>query len=83
MATLLLFSSPFFWQARLQGLSASTPGLAVVLIYLSWRHLPSHSVFPRIYVIVPIGFLFLVVTIEIRSMAIGRGLDLGGALTWS
>ena len=39
-------------------------GLAVVFIYFTWRHLPSHSVFPRIYVYVPVGFLSLTAILE-------------------
>ena len=39
-------------------------GLAVVFIYFTWRHLPSHSVFPRIYVYVPVGFLSLTTILE-------------------
>ena len=36
----------------------------VVFIYFTWRHLPSHSVFPRIYVYVPVGFLSLTTILE-------------------
>ena len=39
-------------------------GLAVVFIYFTWRHLPSHSVFPQIYVYVPVGFLSLTAILE-------------------
>lgn len=38
--------------------------LAVVFICFTWRHLPSHSVFPRIYVYVPVGFLSLTAILE-------------------
>ena len=39
-------------------------GLAVVFIYFTWRHLPSHSIFPRIYVYVPVSFLSLTAILE-------------------
>lgn len=39
-------------------------GLVAVFIYFTWRHLPSHSVFPRIYIYIPVGFLSLTTILE-------------------
>ena len=64
MATLLLFSFPFFRRLSYEIFLRLHQGLAVVFIYFTWRHLPSHSVFPRIYVYVPVGFLLLTALLE-------------------
>ncbi|KKZ68760.1 hypothetical protein EMCG_05636 [[Emmonsia] crescens] len=61
---LLLFSLPFCRRLAYEIFLRTHQSLAAVSVYATWRHLPSDSIFPRIYIYVPLGILSLTTLLQ-------------------
>ncbi|PGG98896.1 hypothetical protein GX51_06543 [Blastomyces parvus] len=61
---LLLFSLPFFRRLAYEIFLRTHQSLAAASVYATWRHLPSNSIFPRIYIYVPLGILSLTTILQ-------------------
>ena len=59
LATIIVFSLPLFRRYAYEVFLRTHQGLTAVRVYSTWRHLPSDSVFPRIYVYVPLVILLM------------------------
>ena len=59
LAVIIVSSLPFVRQFAYEIFLRTHQGLAVVCVYSTWRHLPSSSIFPRIYIYVPLAVLLL------------------------
>ncbi|KAH2388641.1 hypothetical protein KXW70_006590 [Aspergillus fumigatus] len=56
---LMLFSLSLFRRLSFELFLRTHQALAAVCIYMTWRHLPSVSIFPRVYIYIPLAILLL------------------------
>jgi predicted ferric reductase len=56
---LMLFSLSLFRRLSFELFLRTHQALAAVCIYMTWRHLPSESIFPRVYIYIPLAILLL------------------------
>ena len=54
-----MFSLPLFRRLAYEAFLRSHQGLTAACVYSTWRHLPSDTIFPRIYVYVPLVILLI------------------------
>lgn len=59
LGMLLLFSFPFFCELVYKNFLRAHRGLAWLCIYATWRHLPSQTSFPQLYLYIGVGTFLL------------------------
>ncbi|KAH1890856.1 hypothetical protein KXV57_006326, partial [Aspergillus fumigatus] len=59
LVALMLFSLSLFRRLSFELFLRTHQALAAVCIYMTWRHLPSESIFPRVYLYIPLAILLL------------------------
>lgn len=57
LGSIIIFSVPLFRRLAYETFLRIHQGLTAACVYSTWRHLPSETVFPRIYIYVPLVIL--------------------------
>lgn len=73
MAALLLISLPAVRRFLYEPFLRLHQALAAACIYSTWRHLPSDTLLPRLYLYIPLGILLLAFLIELFFFIIRNG----------
>ena len=73
LVAIILLSHPFFRRLAYEIFLRTHQGLTAVCVYLTWRHLPSEAIFPRIYIYVPLVILLMTTVIYILIFAYRNG----------
>ncbi|KAF4768866.1 hypothetical protein HAV15_008768 [Penicillium sp. str.  len=73
MAAILLSSFPFIRRFLYEPFLRLHQALATACIYSVWRHLPSGTLLPRLYVYIPLGTMLLALLVELFLFIIRNG----------
>jgi predicted ferric reductase len=73
LGTLFLTSLPFFRQLAYEIFLRTHQGLAGLCIYATWRHLPSQTLFPRLYLYIALGICLLTFILQFAIILYRNG----------
>ncbi|KAJ6035553.1 hypothetical protein N7460_009728 [Penicillium canescens] len=73
MAAILLLSFPFVRRFFYEPFLRLHQALATACIYFVWRHLPSDTLLPRLYVYIPLGTMLLALLVELFLFIVRNG----------
>ncbi|OQD76716.1 hypothetical protein PENANT_c125G07499 [Penicillium antarcticum] len=73
MAAILLSSFPFIRRFLYEPFLRLHQALATACIYSVWRHLPSGTLLPRLYVYIPLGTMLLALLVELFLFIVRNG----------
>ncbi|KAJ5346214.1 hypothetical protein N7452_004218 [Penicillium brevicompactum] len=73
MAAILLLSFPFVRRFFYESFLRVHQAMATACIYFVWRHLPSSTLLPRLYVYIPLGMMLLAFLVELFPFIVRNG----------